>query len=250
MKNKTYKQYLAERKNTMPHYHNRAIDAWRHIVFKRKFDAWLKEIDAPHGFYTDSDNVAHEFTDDKGYRYVFKIEPDYYVSYMYDDMKSQGYDYDVREGGYSKPGFAEHGNVTRHSGEGFRMWLDLSNDRHYIPAVFDVPESYTRQFYDNKNYSKHEAYTNMVASARMAIEQGVNTYCKTDYCDVSVTVYAPDGEEIETDGLGGCDLDSSTSGRVFYEHDMLDTLREAAAKHYAETQPQAIQQNYACGAYI
>jgi hypothetical protein len=248
MKNETYKQYLKERRDTMPHYKKRALDAWRHIKSERALQAWKESINAPQGFSIDYNGVAHEYVDKEGYAYLFKIEPDYDAPY--DDMKHQGYDYDVRDRGYNKPEFAYHGNATRHSGDGFYMWLDLSNDRSYIPAVFDVPENYVRQFYNNKNYSKHGAYINMVASARMAIEQDVNTYCKTEYCYTSVTLYAPDGEEVAQDGLGGCDIDYATSGAAFRDHGLFEAMQEEASKHIAMVMPFIVPENYAQGAYI
>ena len=241
-----YKQYKAQRAQTMAHYTPKASDAVRAIKHAQKLAAWLESIDAT-TFHTDGENVAHEYIDEKGYKYVFKAEYDDFP--YYEDMKWQGYSYEVEP---AKPGFAYHcgQGFTHHKGEGLQAWLDLSNDRQYVPALFDIPESYMQQFYNNKDYGKGEAYSRMVQATKTAIKQDIDQYCKNDMLVISVTVYDKHGEEVYRDSLGGCDYEYVTSGDAFFENAMFESCKEEAQKDFATVTPQAIPQNYTHGAFI
>lgn len=229
MKNPNLVTYYKARSASMPHYLTRAIDAWRNIQSDRKLAAWKAEIDAT-SFYTDSHNVAHEF-EENGFKYVFKIEPDY------DGCDAE--DYFPRKGGKNSQGYEvydvaryeeDHNKPPRYqAGKGMTLYADIGNYRQCYWKRFELPEEYVRQFYDNRNYSRQVAYENMIASAKLAIEQGIKTV-NLDYCYISVTAYDAEGHEVATDGLGGVDSDYATSGQAFFEHGMLETCKQEVDK--------------------
>jgi hypothetical protein len=235
--NDLYKEYKAQRKQSLAYYIPTAKSAWQHIKHERALKAWKAEIGAT-SFY-----CGHEYTDARGYKYVFKIEPD--DNLFWHDIKNggQGYTFEVLRSNHYKPDFKEHGDFTRHSGDGFKACLDVGTYRDYTLAAFDVPEDFIKQFYDAKNWCKHEAYIRMIASARRAIEADVEQL-KTEFNCISVHLYAPDGEAIDSDYLGGCDTDYCTSGNAFFEQGMLDNMKEKAAEHFAAVAPHAIPENF------
>jgi len=216
-----YKNYLAERKESMSHYITSAKNAMLFVRAEQKLAAWKKEINAPNKFYTDSDNVAHTYETEDGYKMVFKLEADY-DNCRQDDINGQGYE--VKIGKRNKPDFAEHGEFTRHSGKGIEAYIGFDcGYRDYENAYFDIPEKYMEQFYDNKNYSKHDAYIHMVASTRLAIEQDIKNAFNTEYYYISVTVFKDD-EELESFGIGSIDEDYAISGSGFFDYSYNDAM--------------------------
>lgn len=220
-----YEQYKSARNGSMPHYTTSAINALRHVRYEANLKAWKESIGA-NSFYTDNENIAHEYTDDKtGVKYVFKIEMDDHSNWQ--DIEAQGYDVETNQ--RRAPEFFEFGSFTRHSGDGFKAYLSYGQSRDGN-ALFDVPEKYVRQFYSPKQYAKHAAYVNMVASARLAIEQDKKNYLETEYAYISITAYDKDGEEIASDGLGGVDYNYAMSGSCFYEQ-VFTTVKDEVQKY-------------------
>jgi len=231
-----YNEYLKKRYyNVMPHYINTAKNALLSIRSEQSLKAWKESIEAPNEFYTDSDNIAHTYTTNDGYTLTFKIECDDIC--RADDVRHQGYSVETNCNRHCKPDFADHGEFTRHTGKGLQAFIDIG-ERCINYASFDIPESYIEQFYSHKNYSKHNAYINMIASARMAIQQDIKNYYHTEYFYISVTV-EKDGVELESFGICGIDESYAISGQAFFDYSYSDAMefikndREKAACEYA-----------------
>lgn len=220
-----YIQYRRKRAKGMPHYFVTAKDALQAIRAKDKRVAMLDAIGASHTLYTDYKGVAHEW-EENGFTIQLKIEND--ENHVFEDiipykggMNSQGY-YVYDLGRYADE---DDKQDKRYSGGAMILAQDIGEgERNW--KKFELPESYVKQFYNNKDFGKHEAYSRMVASAKIAVDQDIKI-AKMDYCYVSVTVLDKHGNEIFHDGLGGCDYDYAQSGEAFFDHGMIDSARDA-----------------------
>ena len=225
---KAYQKYRNE--TCMPHYKNTAIAALRQARFDLSVKDWLAGIGASAPLYTDN-SIAHEFVEN-GFKYVLKIESD--ENFFYSDvfpykggMNSQGYSVKHTRG----RSIDTEDNKRYKNGDGMTIYIDVG-DRDTCIYKMELPESFIRQFYDNRHYCKAAAHDNMVASARLAIEQDIKC-ANAEYYYISCTVYNSEGAEIASEGIGGIDSDYALNGHAFYEYGMLDTCRDAVQKELA-----------------
>lgn len=240
-----YRRYREIRINGgMPHYTVTAKDALRRLKWENSIKAFRESVDAGDHFFI---GEPHEYTDDKGYKYVFRVENEDDCYYMADDINHQGYTVDLCE---DKPTFAEEGaEYSRHSGEGMQAYILHRTGYDTAPIFFDVPEDYLRQFYDGRQHSRGEAYYNMLLSAKKALKQDLD-YHYGDFYVVSVSVYSPCGEELHADNLSGCDEKYAISGEAFLDHGFMRDCRDAIENHFAMNRPAFVAVNYEQGAFI
>lgn len=247
----TYKQYKEARKQTIAYHVPSAKSAMQHLRYEEKLNAWRESINMSAKQYGyGKDDPLHVWIDENGYEYHFIMEADDLDCAMWEDES----DFTKRSlSRYEKPEYVDNGSTfSRYSGNGLQCVYDLASycDRSYYPYEFDISEQFIRQYYDNKTWGKHEAYTRMLQSVYDFFERYVKHTYKQGMHYIAVYVYDAEGNEIDFCSLGGCDESYVESGAAFYEHGLLDEAKEIAAKDFAVVKPHAIPESYLQGAFI
>lgn len=247
----TYQEYKDARQSTIAYRIPTAKSALQALRYNARLAAWRKNIGMSKLSYGyGEDDPLHVWRDANGYEYRFICENDDLPSDFWED---EGEFTKRSLSRYEKPEYFEHGaTFSRYSGNGMQCVYDLASyhDRNYYPHEFDISERFVRQYYDNKAWGKHEAYTRMVQSVKDFFEGYVEHTYKKDIYWIAIYVYDAEGEEIDFCGLGGCDEDYVESGAAFFDNGLLEEAQEIAARHRATITPASVAENYTQGAFI
>ena len=238
----TYKEFKEFKKNydKLDYFLLGSKFCYEALKRQKAFKKWKEKYNFSEVNYPDADNVLHDYKLENGYILRFKAEPYYDI---YDNIHDQGYSYETLNR-YSKPQFAVEGSkFSRYSNDELYYFCDLSNDRDYIPALFTLPKEWVKQFYNNKDFSKHEAYNRMVTSAKSAIESDVNYY-KDYFYTCIIEIIDPNGLKVDFVCIGACDEKYSFSGLTFYEHNLINEAMEIIKNDIGLNNPLDLQENY------
>lgn len=224
----TFKEYKnARNAKKLPYYTISAKSAVEAIRYKSKIKTFLHSL-GQGSYISNGDTIKQA-----GYTIKLIIESDDYNCH-YEDiiprkgaMNSQGYEV------YPLDRYTEKQSQRYKQGEGLRIVQSVGDYRKSQTYEFYLPENWIRQFYDNKQQSKANAYTNMIAVAKQALESDIKD-ATADYYTIGIIVTNPQGEEVFTDYLGGCDEKYASSSEAFYENGMIDKALKAIDTDLAE----------------
>lgn len=242
-----YKEYKAARAKHMAHYRTTAKTAMLTIRSQQALAKWRESVDMPKRLCSD----GHEYIDANDYKYVFTLKADYDsdVSWFF-----EGYTHDLKESRhcYNVDEHTKEYGYKRFSGDCFEACIGFNpvDDRDYYYAVNVADHKYMRQFYNNKDFSKHDAYINMLQSTKQAFEQDIKHAYQSEYYTIGVELYAPNGEQIEADYIGSCDYEYASSGEAYKEYGLFEAMQDKALEHFATINPMHIAANYQQGMCI
>lgn len=215
----------------------KASQAYLHTKSHFARQAWREANGLPSSIHVEFNQPSHVIERD-GYRIELLCQTD--ENLIYDEVGAQGYHAEWQHSRHNTPDFfREYGaNFQRdHAGDyAFCVPVSQYRDTIYLTGYFG------KDFIDQWRTCKSD-FPAALERAKEAIEHDA-AYYSGDFACVGVRVFAPDGEEIYSDYLGGCDYEYAESLDAHYEHDMLDRAKDAIRDHFAGIQPQMVSANY------